>query len=263
MQKKAVAVVLLLIIVFSAVIILVNFDNFAPRHAINQVYEPTIPSADEKVVCIAFDDGWKSHVEVALALEAYNFTATFPIVTSYVGYSAYMSWQEIASLGKRGHDIVSHTHTHANLSAVDSAVLEAELVQSREILRSKGYAADVLVYPYGEAADNTTVRNAVAKTYLLARGTQTGKCDVTFVNRYNVNSYGIYSNTSLTVLASYLSGTKGNNVTLLEYNRVGDGDTDTTVSMTNFQEQMQYLKDNGYTVMTISELFLKEAQATA
>ena len=153
----------MLIIVFSAVAVLVNYDAFFPRPVPVQIYEPTIPSANERVVCIAFDDGWKSHLEVASVLEDYNFTATFPIVTSYVGYSAYMSWADIESLAQRGHDIVSHTHTHANLSAVDTATLQTELAKSREILRSRGYAADVLIYPYGEAADNGTVRNAVAQ----------------------------------------------------------------------------------------------------
>ncbi len=217
-----------------------------------------MPSVDERVICIVFDDGWKSHLETAGILESYNFNATYTIITSYIGYPAYMDWADIAAVAQKGNDIVSHTQTHSNLSAVDAETLRAELEDSRAILRSKGYAADVLIYPYGEAASNVTVRNAVSEYYLLARGTVTGKCDLTSFDRYNVDSYGIYRNTSLTEFASYLNGTQGSTITLLYYHKVSDENIDTAIAKENFQAQMQYLKDNNYIVRTISEQFLKQ-----
>ena len=210
MKNKGTAVLLVVLIVSTAMVILITTDTsmfFSPS-APTQIYEPTLPSANERVVCIAFDDGWKTHLEVAAILESFNFTATYPIITSYVGYPAYMDWVDIGLLAQKGNDIISHTNTHSNLSAVDEETLRLELSNSRQALRSRGYAADVLIYPYAEAANNWTVRNAVAEYYLLARGTETGKCDVTFFDRYDVNSYDIYRSTSLTEFASYLDGTR-------------------------------------------------------
>jgi hypothetical protein len=256
--KKAAAILLVIVAVSAALVFTANLNTFFPPSIPTNIYQPTVPAAGERVVCIAFDDGWKSHLDVAQTLQSYNFTATFPIITSYVGYSAYLNWDDIASLAQKGNDIASHTQTHCNLSAVDDATLQMELLGSQQVLRSKGYAADVLIYPYGEAANNVTVRNMVATYYLLARGTEPGKCDLNMFDRYNVASYSIYHNTSLTEFASYINGTQGNNITLLFYHKVNDENLDTAVSKEAFQAQMQYLKDSNCTVRTISEQFLKQ-----
>lgn len=257
--KGAIAVLIVVFIIVAGAVAVLNFDNLLVAPAPVQVYEPTMPSDNERIVCLAFDDGWKSHLEVASILESYNFKATFPIITSYVGYPAYLDWSDIRSLAQKGNDIVSHTVTHRDLSWLDSASLHAELADSREALRSKGYAADVLIYPYGVGDSNDMVRNAVAEYYLLARGTETGKCNLTGFDRYDVGSYGIYRNTTMVEFASYLNGTQGSTITILYYHQVSDEDIDTAISKDTFQAQMQYLKDNGYTVRTISEQFLKES----
>ncbi len=235
---------------------------FFPPSAPNQIYDPIVPSTDERVVCIAFDDGWKSHLETVSILEDYNFTATFPVITSYIGFPAYMNWEDIRLIAQKGNDIVSHTQTHSNFSAVDDATLHAELANSRQILRSKGYAADVLIYPYGEGANNETVRNVVAQYYLLARGTEEGKCNITSFDRYNVNSYVIYHNTSLTEFASYINGTQGNTITLLYYHKISEENLDIAITKEAFRAQMQYLKENDYIVRTISQQFLKQQPKT-
>jgi peptidoglycan/xylan/chitin deacetylase (PgdA/CDA1 family) len=259
LKGKGTAALLVILTVCTALTIAFTLNPPTSRSAPTQIYQPTASSPDDRIVCIVFDDGWKTHLDAAPILESCNFTATFSIITSYVGYSAYMTWDDIDSLAQRGHDIVSHTSSHLNLSAVDDATLQAELAGSREVLRSKGYAADVLIYPYGEAAGNWTVRNAVAQYYLVAAGTQTGRCELDSFDRYNVNSYVIYRGTDLADFASCLNGTQGNSITLLYYHKIGGDDADNTVTKDAFQAQMQYLKDNNYTMRTISQQFLKQA----
>ncbi len=262
LRNKGTVTLLIALSVLAAITILVTSDLnavFAPA-APRQVYSPIVLSADEKVVCIAFDDGWKTHTETVPILERYNFTASYSIITSYVGYPAYMNWEDIAYVAQKGNDIVSHTDSHSNLSAVDAVTLQKELVDSRQILRSKGYGADVLIYPYGEAAANETVRDAVAGVYQVATGTQAGKCDLYSVDRLGVNSYVIYRGISLETFGSYLNGTGGNTVTVLYYHKVGDENSPNSISKADFEAQMQYLSDNGYTVKTLSQLFLKTTQ---
>ncbi|MGD6853070.1 MAG: polysaccharide deacetylase family protein [Candidatus Bathyarchaeia archaeon] len=255
--KKVLAVLFIVIAVSATIAYIAGTGSLFSPPAPNLIYAPTMPSSNEKVVCLLFDDGWKSHLEAASVLASYNFTATFPIITSYVGYPAYMSWEDISTLAKQGNDIVSHTQTHLNLSAVDEQTLQSELANSQQVLRSKGYATDVLVYPYGEGATNWTVRNLVAQYYSVASTTQSGKCSLSSFDRYNVASYGIYRNTTLTEFTSYLNGTQGDTITVLYYHKVSDENLDTAVTMEAFQSQMQYLKDNGFIIRTISQEFLK------
>jgi len=251
---------LVALIVFSVISTLIAVYPWliAPSYP-KQVYAPTLPEADEKVVCIVFDDGWKSQLNAVPILESYNFSATFAIVTSYPGYSAYMSWKDIAGIAQKGNDIASHTVTHLNLSRVDEATLKAEFANSQQALRLKGYAANVLVYPYGEGANNATVRAMVDDYYLAARGTQAGKCDMSAFDRYGINAYDVYRNTTIADFAGLLNGTQGSTITVLYYHKISGENFDTAVSADMFQTQMQYLQDNGYTVKMLSGLLLKEA----
>jgi len=118
MQNKLIALLLMLVTAFASVAIVAEFNNgiFAPPPLPIQTYQPNPPSPDEKVVCIVFDDGWKSQLDAIPIMEQYNFTATFAIVASYTNYPAYMNWAEIASVARKGHDIASHTLTHPYLS---------------------------------------------------------------------------------------------------------------------------------------------------
>jgi peptidoglycan/xylan/chitin deacetylase (PgdA/CDA1 family) len=118
-KNKGTMVLLVALILFSAIttLIAVYPALFAPPYP-KQVYQPTVPGADERVVCIVFDDGWKSQLNAAPILERFNFHATFALVTSYVSCPDYLSWSAIASLAKKGHDIESHTVSHMNLSRV-------------------------------------------------------------------------------------------------------------------------------------------------
>ena len=56
---------------------------------------------------------------------------------------------------------MSHTYSHCNLSTVDATSLQREPEDHRITLRSYSYGAAVLIYPYGEAARNETVRTVV------------------------------------------------------------------------------------------------------
>lgn len=259
-KSKGTVTLLAVIIVLLAIVYFFTSNTGSPTAtpatpAPNQTYSPTVPSADQKVVCVVLDDGWKTHLEAAAILERYNFTASYPIITSYVGYPAYMNWNDISTLAQKGNDIISQTSTHVNLSAVNSTTLSSELADSRQTLRSHGYAADILIYPYGEATRNQTVTAAVAQNYQAAVGLEAGKADLATLNRFSINSNIITDGTTLDQFAQILSGTGGNKVTVLSYSKIGDG----ILSSQAFEAQMQYLSSNGYTVETLSQLLLKKS----
>lgn len=259
MRNKGTLTLLVIIVVLLAAVTFFITNSgalfTATPSAPNQVYSPTVPSANQKVVCIVFDDGWKTHLDTLSTLEEYNFTASYPIITSYVGYPAYMNWDDIAKLSQKGNDILSQTSNFSNLSSVNATTLQNELTDSRQTLRSHGYGADILIYPYGEATHNQTVTTAVAQVYQAAIGLEAGKANLSTLNRYDINSYIISNQTTIDQFAQLLSGTGGNNVTVICYNKIGDGNSVTNQA---FEAQMQYLNNNGYTTETLSQLLLQK-----
>lgn len=125
--------------------------------------------ASVPVVTLTFDDNPKGHVlHAAPVLERHGYKGTFCIVTSWIGTDAKrMTWDDVRELKRRGHEIVSHTVTHADLLKTnrekgDDAV-RAELTGSRDAIRREtGAAPRFLCYPFGQKDDrvDAMVRSA-------------------------------------------------------------------------------------------------------
>ena len=145
---------------------------------------------------------WLEDTFTNYILEKLNFTASYSIIASY-RYSAYMDRNDIVNLTKKGgNDIVSHTYSHCNLSTVDATSLQREPEDHRITLRSYSYGADVLIYPYGEAARNETVRTVVTDVWQVAIRAQSGKCNFSSVDRFDVNPYVVYPDASIETFTS-------------------------------------------------------------
>jgi hypothetical protein len=172
-----------------------------------------------------------------------------------------MDWQQVAQIAQKGNDIISHTHTHQNLSIANPETLQTELAKSQQILRSKGYAADVLIYPYGEGFDNETVRDLTAQHYLLARGTESGKCNLNSLDRYGLHSYGIYHNITSTAFASFLNGTQGSTINHLFYPKLARNRR-LCPSPQRLSKRKCSTSRNNYTIKTLSQEFLKNNPQT-
>lgn len=75
-----------------------------------------------------------------------------------------LDWGRIAELRRMGVRVGSHGMTHAELTALDAAGLEREVLGSKELLQDKlGEAVDVFSYPYGSY--DRRVLSVVARHY--------------------------------------------------------------------------------------------------
>lgn len=91
---------------------------------------------------ITFDDGHWSHSEIVLpALQKRGLVATFFLVTSWVGTSGYLTWDEARALLSSGMAIGSHTVSHRVLAGLNRHEVKTEF----EI--SKAYLEDRLAAP--------------------------------------------------------------------------------------------------------------------
>jgi peptidoglycan/xylan/chitin deacetylase (PgdA/CDA1 family) len=109
--------------------------------------------APSNAIAISFDDGDLGQAVRAFpALAKHNMTATFFVVTSWVGTANYASWDQLREMRAAGMSIQSHTHTHPFLSELNAAALRDELRRSRDILDEKlGQRTSMIAFPGGDA----------------------------------------------------------------------------------------------------------------
>ncbi len=121
-------------------------------------------------VSVTFDDALYTQVAVgAPLLEERNLLGTFYVLTGddwneWEGY--WDDWREVAAAG---HEIGSHTVTHAQLSTLSEQEMREELEQSRETIDAEipGQTCRTIAYPYGDYDD--FVEEVTADYYIAAR----------------------------------------------------------------------------------------------
>jgi len=130
-----------------------------------------------KPVIISFDDGWEDQFVYALPiLEKYNHTATFFVVTNFVGASGFLSWPQLRRMLAEGMKIGSHSRSHPRLDQINNPdMLWDQIYASKQILeRQLGTAVDEFAYPYG-SYNITTVSAVRAAGYQAARACCIGR----------------------------------------------------------------------------------------
>ena len=239
------------------------FPNFVSvGNNATYVYQQYAPVQGQKIVCIVFDDGWQSQWENALpVLDRYGFKASFAVITGYVDdkLPAYMSWSEIVKLAKNGQDIVSHSYSHQPLASLDNASTNYQLRQSKTDLSERGISSPVFVYPSGSGAGNAIVESFVQKYYVVARGIANNTLNLSSsFDRFNLPSYTIRNTTTLNMFQNIVDNAKGSEVVIIYYHKISNEKVETATSPELFASEMQYLSENNFTVMTLTQLFLKK-----
>jgi peptidoglycan/xylan/chitin deacetylase (PgdA/CDA1 family) len=115
-----------------------------------------------RTVAITFDDCYLDNLHAAEILRDYGFPATFFLPTGYVGttrvfdwdrglpYLGNLSWDHAREMAGMGHEIGSHTVTHANLGVAASDQAWEELVASRQTIEDRlGRPCRWFAYPFG------------------------------------------------------------------------------------------------------------------
>lgn len=120
-------------------------------------------SRDSSGPIVTFDDGESSQYEHALQLlERHAMKATFFVNVGMIDGTyeikgtrqEFMTWTQLQSLARLGHRIQSHGWSHQFLTTCSEAVLEVQLVRSRQVLQDKlGTAVDSLSVPGGRWND--------------------------------------------------------------------------------------------------------------
>jgi len=115
-----------------------------------------------RAVALTFDDGYMDAYTAALPLlQQHGYSATFYIVSGFVGQPGYMGWPEIRALRDLGMEIGAHTVTHPDLTSLGLDDMRAQVGQSGATIAAE-LGAPVLSFCYPGGRFNDTVA-AVAR----------------------------------------------------------------------------------------------------
>jgi peptidoglycan/xylan/chitin deacetylase (PgdA/CDA1 family) len=126
-----------------------------------------------RAVALTFDDGYADAFTTALpVLQRYGFTATFYIISGLVGQPGYVSWEQLAALRDAGMEIGAHTIDHFDLTTLDPAESERQIVQSKtDLEHALGISIASFCYPTG-LYNWSVLEQARAAGYLSATTTR-------------------------------------------------------------------------------------------
>jgi peptidoglycan/xylan/chitin deacetylase (PgdA/CDA1 family) len=102
-------------------------------------------------VALTFDDGYSDAYSAALPLlQQQGFTATFYIVSGFVGHDGYMGWDEIRALHAAGMEIGAHSISHLDLTTLSHDEDVDQIARSGvEIAAQIGAPVSSFCYPAG------------------------------------------------------------------------------------------------------------------
>jgi len=245
----------------------------------------------QKAIILNFDDDWKGQLNYAVPiLEKYGFKASFFVTCGCLTYhnstscnnaggNSAMTWDDITLLSKMGYDIQAHGMSHKDLTTLSASDLEYEVGQTKQCLLEHGFNSTVFGTPYATGEGNSTVINTISKYYDMARLgygplvllNSTDRFSLPLLTDYELQA--MYRDNSTKILDIFIQvmnnqtqfNTNGTiaAIPIIVYHNVDYKNNnsnispnwlDSTIDVNLFDSEMKYLHDNGFQVLTMSDL---------
>jgi peptidoglycan/xylan/chitin deacetylase (PgdA/CDA1 family) len=105
-----------------------------------------------RAVALTFDDGYMdAYTNAFPLLQQYGDTATFYIVSGFVGHEGYMGWDEIRAMHNAGMEIGAHSISHLDLTTLSYYENVDQIARSgQEIAAQIGAPVRSFCYPAGK-----------------------------------------------------------------------------------------------------------------
>jgi peptidoglycan/xylan/chitin deacetylase (PgdA/CDA1 family) len=218
---------------------------------------------DQPLISVTFDDGWESVYTEALPVMQENGIATTQyIITDVFDNYQYMSLAQLHSMQDAGHEIGSHTVSHADLTTLDETKLGHELLDSKKLLQNEFKApVNDFTSPYGSYNKHTleTIGN-----YYRSQKNAEGDPDaneleaINIRNSFdplNIKSYSVRQNTTLDDIQKLIKAAKENNGWLvLTYHQIDTSNETFSVSPEHFKQQMQLISGSDVRTPTLGKV---------
>jgi peptidoglycan/xylan/chitin deacetylase (PgdA/CDA1 family) len=135
--------------------------NVVPLAKVFHILKTNAP-VPPRTVAVTFDDCYRDNLQAARVLAGFGLSACFFIPTSFLETETVfewdkdlprlpnLTWDEVREMAEMGHEIGSHTVTHADLATISIEQMRCELALSKEILQDKlNRQVRWLAYPFG------------------------------------------------------------------------------------------------------------------
>jgi peptidoglycan/xylan/chitin deacetylase (PgdA/CDA1 family) len=220
-----------------------------------QVSVQPLPQLQRGVATFTFDDGWKSIHDQGLPLfERYGVKTTQYVVADYEGNDAYMDQKMIQDFRDAGHDIGSHSYSHADLTTLSTDKLSIEVAGSAYLLNKSYDGVNNFAAPFGRY--NDAVTNTIAQCYQSHRTTDAGY-NAAGYDRYKIKVQNVEVDTTPEQIKAWADFAQQNKLWLiLVYHQVetgGEYSVDTTV----LESQIKAVKETGIHTATFEQALLE------
>jgi peptidoglycan/xylan/chitin deacetylase (PgdA/CDA1 family) len=235
------------------VMAILNSVGYLEVDSMSLIERPRV-SLSSGTITLEFDDGYASVYQYAIPiLNARGIRSTQAIISDYLG-GLYVTKAQMLEMQSQGHEIASHTRTHAHLTEITQSEAVDEISNSKSRLQSLGANVSTFVYPYGEynASVEQIVRNA---GYIGARTVNFGFNNKD-TNKFELRDYHIESDTSIASVKQLINQAIANDTWLVfelhqqKQNCADDLYCNTPAFLT---ELADYIVQSGINVVTLKE----------
>ncbi len=212
----------------------------------------------DKLVVLTFDDAVSTHATfVAPLLKKYGFGGTFFVCEfppDFDDKRKYMRWEQIQELSEMGFEIGNHTWHHTHLNEMNEAQLNEELAFIEKKCAALGIEKPVsFAYP-AYLTDPKAIEILKARGYQWARVGGGLAYEPEKQHPYLIPSASTTGDDKARVMEA-IQQAKDGKIVVLTVHGVPDYAHDwVTTPPALFEEYLQYLKDNDYTVIALKDL---------
>jgi len=210
-----------------------------------------IQEVPEKTVALTFDDSCVSHATiVAPILKSLGFGGSF-YICDFDSFNTrkdwYMTWPQIQSLSEDGFEVGNHTVGHGGSYSAFMAM--------EDDFSLHGIPKPTTVCWPLYAADPGIYASLAAKHYTFGRGGHERPYRPTFDHPMDVPSFTISDGISYDAFVADAQRATRGRIVVFTFHGVPDGEhASVGLAPAKFALMMQYLKDNNYNVISLSNL---------
>ena len=257
---------LLIMVIFS---LLSGCKNVNREKSAVSIVDNAATSVPKKLVVLTFDDGNISDLTtVAPILKEHGFGATFYITSGWVGKPGRLNWKQVKELHNQGFDIGNHSSSHPNMLHISENDIREQIISFDDACAEHGIPkATSFAYPGGHH-DRRMVKALVAQGYLTARRAVSPEYPLHESGGPGPNYEpseddpflipGAYVRGNLSSsdqeFEEVLSRARKGSICVLIYHGVPDVHSHCSTSVELFTKDMNYLKNNGFTVISVRDL---------
>ena len=197
-----------------------------------EAYQQYETKRHEKMVALTFDDGpdSKTTPQALEILKHYNAKATFFMVGQNVAANPELAKRVL----DEGHQIGIHTWSHPDLTKLPLNQSKKEILDTQEaIYKATGIRPMITRPPYG--AINPTVQNAVDQSFIM----------------WSVDSLDWKTRNTKAIMQEIVKTQPGSIILMHDIHQT---------SIDALPSVLDYLKNNGYTLVTVDELLENQLQ---